>query len=178
MTSAKLSAQVECGRDFKAENGTLTLSQGQLRFDTQNGVAFDLPVTAIGKIVWHWYSFSAAFEATIDGKSYFLSFMPRRPSLAAWFEGMATGRKWRAVLEGRPLFTVASIYFKILMLAFWLARLLLMAVSLLFALTTATDSATELPYRILAGFMAVLLVGYLVLFIILGVQSLRSPEKK
>ncbi len=178
MTPPELSAQVECGKGFKADTGTLTLSGGQLRFSTAQGVAFDLPLAAIDKIVWHWYSFSAAFEATVAGKSYFLSFMPRGAGASTRFEALATARSWRAAIEGRALPTGPSLPFKILMLAFWFLRLFLMTFSLLFALMTATDSSAGNSYRILGGIMALLLVIYIVLFIILGVQSFRTPRKK
>ena len=100
--SQGITASVECGKGFKALRGELSLSGGQLRFQTQDACVFEVAVTSIEKIVWHWYSFGGAFEATIRGKSYFLSFVPRRAGLGSWYAGLTTGRQWRAALEGRP----------------------------------------------------------------------------
>jgi len=97
----QLTAPVECGKYFKADRGILTFASGRLRFDSDSRCLFDVPLTSIQKIVW--YSFSAAFEATIAGQNYFLSFIPRAAGLNDWYNGLVAGRRWRAALEGRPL---------------------------------------------------------------------------
>jgi hypothetical protein len=99
----ELTAPVECGKYFKADRGTLTLTSGNLRFESDGRCLFDVPLSSIQKVVWHWYSLSAAFEATIAGQNYFLSFVPRAASLNQWYSGLVTGRRWRAALEGRTL---------------------------------------------------------------------------
>src|SRR5208337_1185400 len=98
----QLTAPVECGKYFKADRGTLTLSSGNLRFDSDGRCVFEVPLVSIQKIVWHWYSFSAAFEATIAGQNYFLSFIPRAAGFNDWWTGLVTGRRWRAAMEGKP----------------------------------------------------------------------------
>ena len=84
-----LTAPVECGKYFKADRGTLTLEGGQLKFEAGGLVRFDVALSSIQRIVWHWYSLSGAFEATIAGQSYFLSFVPRRASLSDWYTGLS-----------------------------------------------------------------------------------------
>lgn len=178
MPKPELSAQVECGKGFKASSGTLALSNDHLRFETDEGAAFDLPLSSVPKLIWHWYSFSAAFETTIDGKNYFISFMPRGAGLTTWYESLATGRKWRAALEGRPIPTGSSIFAKLFMAAFWLIRLFFLGISTIVCLGFAIEDSTTQGYRILAGFMAVMLVVYIVLYIIVGIQSLRTPQEE
>ena len=68
-------------------------------FETDGESSFDVALGSIQKIVWHWYSFSAAFEATIAGKNYFLSFIPRRAGFGEWYHGLRTGRRWRAAMK-------------------------------------------------------------------------------
>jgi hypothetical protein len=96
----QLTAPVECGKYFKADRGTLTLASGNLRFESDGRCVFDVPLPSIEKIVWHWYSFSAAFEATIARQNYFLSFIPRMAGFHEWWAALMTGRRWRAAMEG------------------------------------------------------------------------------
>lgn len=178
MPPPELSAQVECGKGFKASTGTLSLSNDQLRFETDEGAAFDLPLSSVPKLIWHWYSFSAAFETTIDGKNYFISFMPRGAGLATWYESLATGRKWRAALEGRPLPTGSSIFSRIFMAAFWLIRLFFLVISAILCLAAAIDETASQTSRILSGVMAALVTFYMVMFVVVGFQSLRTPKQE
>ncbi len=177
MPSPELSAQVECGKGRKASSGTLTLSNDQFRFETEEGVAFDLPLSSLPKLIWHWYSFSAAFETTIDGKNYFISFMPRSPGLGTWYGSLATGRMWRAALEGRPIPTGSSIFAKLFIAAFWLLRLFFLGCALILCLVSFGDSKTQLN-RILMGSMAALILVYIIMFVIVGIQSLRTPKEE
>jgi len=94
-----LTAVVECGKYFRADRGILTLGDDRLRFETDGESSFDVPLGSIQKIVWHWYSFSAAFEATIAGKNYFLSFIPRGAGFGDWYHGLRTGHRWRAAMK-------------------------------------------------------------------------------
>jgi hypothetical protein len=41
-----LTALVECGKYVKAERGTLTLADGQLRFEISGGALFDVPLSS------------------------------------------------------------------------------------------------------------------------------------
>ena len=99
-----LEADATCGKFFKAETGKLSLAGGRLQFLAGGKTVFDTPFVAIEKIIWHWYSFSGAFEVDIDGKSYFLSFVPRHAKLGgSWNSGLQVGRQWRAAFEDRPV---------------------------------------------------------------------------
>jgi hypothetical protein len=98
--NTQLVNQAWLGKWFRAEEGELSLIGGQLRFTTKRGCIVDTSIAAIGKLVWHSYSASAAFEATIAGKRYFLSFVPRSPTVAQLDDGMAVGRRWRVALSG------------------------------------------------------------------------------
>ena len=178
MSAPELTAQVECGKGFKADVGSLTLSKNHLRFETASGVAFDIAVESIEKIVWHWYSFGAAFEATIGGKSYFLSFMPRGAGLGTWYESLGVGRCWRAALEGKQIPVGPSIFATVFMAVYWVVRLFLLAISAILALATAIDEGTSQTYRILGGVMAAMLAIYIVLFIVTGVQSVLASRRK
>jgi hypothetical protein len=71
-------ASVECGKYFKTNRRCL----------------FDVPLSTIQKVVWPWYSFNGAFEATIADQRYFLSSVPRGAGIDAWYHGLSTGRQW------------------------------------------------------------------------------------
>jgi len=171
MTSPDLSAAVECGKGFKALRGTLSLSNGSLRFQTKDECVFDLPTASIEKIVWHWYSFSGAFEATIHGKSYFLSFVPRGASLGAWYAGLTTGRHWRAALEGRRAPTGGPLIARIFLGLYWLLRLLFLGVFLILALGIMADPAQSKGQKIFFGIGFALVAVYFVLMLIQGVRA-------
>ena len=120
-----LTASVECGKYIKAERGTLTFADGQLRFETAGRTLFDVPLSSAQKIIWHWYSLGGGFEAIIGGQSYFLSFVPRGSGLGVWYAGLSTGRRWRATMEGRPApagpplaARLFMVFFQIIMLFF------------------------------------------------------------
>jgi hypothetical protein len=171
MTPPDLSATVECGKGFKALAGTLTLSNGSLRFETKDECVFDVPPASIERIVWHWYSFSGAFEATIHQKNYFLSFVPRGASLGAWYAGLTTGRQWRAALEGRCAPTGGPLIARIFLAVYWLLRLLILGVFLILALANMVDPSQAKGERIFFGIGFVIVAIYLVLMIIQGVRA-------
>jgi hypothetical protein len=171
MTPPNLSAAVECGKGFKALRGTLSLSNGSLRFQTRDECVFDVSPASIEKIVWHWYSFSGAFEATIHQKNYFLSFVPRGASLGAWYAGLSTGRQWRAALEGRPAPTGGPLIARIFLAVYWLLRILILGVFLILALANMVDPSQAKGQRIFFGVGFVLVAIYWVLMIIQGVRA-------
>jgi hypothetical protein len=157
----QLTAPVECGKYFKAERGTLTLMSGNLRFDSDGRCLFDVPLSSIQKIVWHWYSLSAAFEATIAGQNYFLSFVPRAASLNEWYNGMVTGRRWRAALEGRNLPESAPTGVRRFWILLRIARVFILGFSAIVWLAMAMNPAASTLSRTLgaAGVAAVVLIG-------------------
>jgi len=164
-----LEADVNCGKYFKAISGKLTLSHETLRLDTGSGCVFNSRVTDIQKIVWHWYSFSGAFEVWIGGTSYFLSFVPRNAGRGSWNRGMTEGRRFRAALEGRDATQESSWGLKIMNAFMMLAQVFMMLVSLLFYLMAAfSDESSKqtrqiFQFYIPGGLVLLLLVSYLIL---------------
>lgn len=61
--------------------GVLVLVGGQLAFATEDGVLFNAPLREVLDLTWPWYSFNAAFKATINGVRYHISFV--KPNNAA-----------------------------------------------------------------------------------------------
>jgi len=170
-----LQTEVTCGKYVKAETGTLRLSEGRVRFDTAEGCVFDTPVAAIEKIVWHWYSFSGALEAFIGGKSYFLSFVPRNAQLGSWSAGLATGRQWRAALEGRTLPVGKPLFLRAFLGMLWIFRLLCLLYALVYTLSVATDTARDTFDRIVwGGILSALLSVYIILMIVMAVRSPKT----
>jgi hypothetical protein len=166
-----LEAAVSCGKWVRADRGTLYLRKARLRFQTGERCVFDVTVSGIEKITWHWYSFGAAFEATIGGTSYFLSFMPRYAGLGDWNAALAAGRRWRAALEGRPLPTGAPIFARVFSGVTQLLWLFFLGCALLLGLELATDESASIGYRIGAG---VMLLAVLIQFCALLWQAVRS----
>ena len=173
---SNMEAVVWCGKYVHAEQGTLSLHGGNLRFETSQQLQFNVPVLKIEKIIWHWYSFSAAFEAVIDGKNYFLSFIPRGPGLGAWYAGLSTGRRWRAALEGRPLPTSPPIGPRIFLALFHLVRSFLLGCGALIALSAAMAESASLLYKILGGIMAAVSFLMSLMYLWMFLQSLRSKS--
>jgi len=178
MTPPNLSAAVECGKGFKALRGTLSLSNGRLRFQTKDECVFDVAPASIEKIIWHWYSFSGAFEGTIHQKHYFLSFVPRGANLGAWYAGLRMGRQWRAALEGRSAPTGGPIAARIFLVLYWLLRIFFLGVFLIVTLATMADPAQAKWQRILSGIAFALIAVYLVLMIIQGLQAVLSTMRR
>jgi hypothetical protein len=173
-----LEAEVTCGKYVKAVSGKLTLSHEKLRFETGNECVFDLPVNAIEKITWHWYSFSGAFEAVVGGKSYFLSFVPRNAGRRSWNSGMIVGRQFRAAMEGREVRAGSTWGVKSLNAFMFLGQVFMLLVALVFCLMEAFDDGkATLTHRIIWGFIpGVLVLVYLVGYIILTIQESRKKS--
>lgn len=150
-----LTASVECGKYISAERGTLTLADGQLRFETAGDRAlFDVPLSSAQKIIWHWYSFGGGFEAIIADKSYFISFVPRGAGLGVWYSGLSTGRRWRAAMEGRPAPSGPPLAARLFIIFFQVSMLFFLACFALLALGVAIEPATPIFMRILSGVSA------------------------
>lgn len=99
------------------EPGLLTLSGGRIRFETDDGVKLECPVSQLQNVRWPWYSFNAALNFTANGEKYRLTFA--RPNGAAAtvrpisaakgvFDlggAVKTGKAWRAELVKRGVST-------------------------------------------------------------------------
>ena len=173
MAPPELTAQVWCGKWFSATAGELSLKDGRLRFTANKDRVFDIPA-ATAKIVWHWYSASAAFETTVDGKSYFISFLPRGARGAERSDGMRTGRQWRAALSGKPepperstLRLVWAVVSQIGMTLFYAVLALVFAVQ-------ASGADGPLFIRFLLGFMSAGSAVMAVLSVAMLVQGPRD----
>ena len=172
----ELHANVTSGKFLKAEMGELSLSQGCLQFSVLGKTVFNTPLESIEKITWHWYSFSGAFEATINGARYFISFVPRQASLGgSWISGLRTGRQWRAAFEGRPIPTHGP----------WLARIFLVLTQLLmffflgcFAILgfghAIEDHLTKYDAIFFGWLPGLVCLGQMVLMVIQGFIDLRN----
>ena len=93
-----MECRVSCGKGFSPKRGVLTLTSDRLILNLGGDDGFDAPVRDIESLVWHWYSFSGAFEVKVYGKKYFASFVPAGARLGSWSRGMETGRAWRVEL--------------------------------------------------------------------------------
>lgn len=90
--------------------GVLSLRTGRLRFETDDGVVFDVPLAAVTDVVFPWYYVGGGVKLTAGGERYRLSFV--RPNGANTGElrvatravhdigeGRAAGKAWRAALD-------------------------------------------------------------------------------
>ena len=172
----ELHSNATCGKFLKAETGELSLSHGRLRFVALGKSVFDTSFKAIEKITWHWYSFSGAFEATIEGTNYFLSFVPRNAQLGgSWSSGLRTGRQWRAAFEGRTIPTHGP----------WLARVFLVLAQVVmffflgcFAILAFShaieDQRTNYDAIFFGWLPALVCLGQMVLMVIQGFIDIRD----
>ena len=172
MNSAALSAHVECGRGVRNMRGELVLSDEKICLRLNGKEEFHLPVSSLERIVWHWYSFSAALDVRVSGKSYFISFIPRSPSLSQWYRGLTAGRYWRAVLEGRTPPRRGPMAARAILVLLWLAQLLITLALTLGFLVAGIDS-TSTGIRFLAVGGGLLLGCYFVLMLVTGFQERR-----
>jgi hypothetical protein len=173
-----LTVSVECGKYLKAERGTLTLADGQLRFETGAGVVFDVPLSSIQTVVWHWYSFSAAFEATISGQHYFLSFVPRGVNLGVWYSGISTGRRWRAAMEGKPAPAGPPLAARVFIVFYQVVMIFVLACFALLALGAAIEPASSVFVRILSGVSAALLGLYCIVLTGQGIKAIARALRR
>ena len=160
-----LETTVWVGKFVSADEGTLSLRQGMLRFENKNHCLFDSPLQKIQKTVWHWYSFSGAFEAWIDGAGYFVSFVPRRSGLSSWYAGLVKGRQWRAAMEGRAAPRGGPMAAKIFLSLYSLIQAFFLGVAGLFVMMQVTDETNSLWLRIGAG-LFVLCILYMIFYLL------------
>jgi hypothetical protein len=173
----QLSAQVECGKFFKADRGTLTFNDGQLRFEADGRVFFDIPLTSAERIIWHWYSFSAAFEVTTGGQSYFLSFIPRAATLGTWYNGLVVGRRWRAAMEGIPTQYRPPIAARVFVIVIRIARIFIVGCFALLCLGAALEPASSLFSRIMGGAGAIALAIYCLALAVQGIKAIATAMR-
>jgi hypothetical protein len=169
----ELTARVECGRGMRALRGELLFSAGRLCLRADDQTVFDVPASSIERIVWHWYSFGAAFEAWINGKSYFVSFIPRSPSMTEWYRGLVAGHYWRAVLEEKNPPRRGPIVAQALLVLFWLTQLFFVSIMALVFLGIAVDSPDSVMIRIGCTGAAIAAAGTFVFLLVSGAKSGR-----
>ena len=172
----ELHATATCGKFFKAETGELSLSHGRLRFVVLGTAVFDTSFKAIEKITWHWYSFSGAFEATIEGTNYFLSFVPRNAQLGgSWSSGLRTGRQWRAAFEGRTIPISGPIMARIFLVLMRVVVFFLLGCFAIITFSQAIDPHRSNYDAIMFGWLpALVCIGQLVLMVIQGFIDIRD----
>ena len=98
MSDPTLTTRVWCGKWFLPKSGILTLQGRRLALHIGETLEFDVTLDELEDLTWHWYSFSAAFEAVVHGKRFFLSFLGPGNTLSSWWQGIQRGRRWRAEL--------------------------------------------------------------------------------
>ena len=170
-----MTATVWIGKWVRAEEGTLSLHDGKLKFANEKNVLFDCPLNQIEKITWHWYSFSGAFEFWTRGSGYFVSFLPRHATLGAWHAGLAEGRKWRAAMEGRPMPHGSSLIVRLFTSVISLVQAFFYAVFGLTIMMYALDESKAMWIRMSAG-VFVLLILYLILYLLW--QAVSTPFRR
>ena len=168
-------ATVWVGKWVRAEEGTLTLHDGKLRFENEKHCLFDVPLKQIEKTIWHWYSFGGAFELWIDGISHFISFVPRHARLNSWYAGLAEGHKWRAAIEGRPMPIRGPLAPKLFMSIYSLVQAFLYAIGGVMLMMQVTDETNAMWIRIGAGLMVLCLL-YLILYLLW--QVVTTPFRR
>lgn len=172
MQTAALSAHVVCGRGVRNTRGELLLSDGKICLRLDGKEEFHLPVSSLDRIVWHWYSFSAALETRVNGKSYFLSFIPRSPSLNQWYRGLMAGRYWRAVLEGRTPPRRGPIAAGAVLVLWWLTQPLLILLMGVVFMGAGLESASS-GIRFLAVAFGLLVAVYFVFMLVTNFREGR-----
>ena len=159
-----MEARAWVGKWMRAEEGTLSLSEGRLRFANEKRCLFDCQLNKIEKMVWQWYSFGGAFKVWIDGVSYLVSFVPRQSRLGSCHLGLDEGHRWRAALEGRPAPQSSPLGPRIFVGLLSLIQAFFYSVGGLMVMMQATDNTNAMWIRIVCGLMVPLLlimIGYL-----------------
>ena len=90
------------GRGFYVQKGTLSFTDGRLRFESDGAVVFDATVSELD-LRWPLYGFGCQFWAHAHGKKYFVSALHPGNSVATWWEGIRRGRMWRRALKDSDL---------------------------------------------------------------------------
>jgi hypothetical protein len=163
------------GKWVKAQEGTLSLNAGRLRFANEQRCLFDSELSKLEKIVWHWYSFSGAFEVWIGDANYFVSFVPRKSRLGAWHSGLAEGHQWRAALEGRPLPQSGPLGPKIFISLLSLVQAFFYACGAILISMWVADESKALWERIGWGLLVLLLL-FMILYLLW--QAVTTPFRR
>jgi len=171
----QMTATVWLGKWVRAEQGTLLLVGGKLKFANEENVLFDCPLNQIEKITWHWYSFSGAFELWTGGSGYYVSFLPRHATLGAWHAGLAEGRKWRAALEGRHISGGTSLGFRLFVSLMSLIQAFLYACGGILMTMAVVDDKNPMGLRAAAG---VIVLCTLILIPYLLWQAVTVPFRR
>ena len=176
-TPPELVAQAWCGKWFSATAGELRLMGGHLRFTAEERTVFDAAVRS-AKIRWPWYSASAAFETQVDGKSYFVSFVPRHPTASQRYDGKREGRRWRAAVTGVEEPAVRSKLRLAMGIAAQAGVAIFRALAALVCGVLAFQQESPLYVRILLGVMGAGSAVLAVLGLIQLFRELREPGQK
>lgn len=90
--------------------GLLSLQDGTLSFQSDEGEGFECPLDQITEVRWPWYSFNAGLNLKANGQKYRLSFARPNGAGAAWLPDEAirgvldlgsaikNGKMWKAAL--------------------------------------------------------------------------------
>lgn len=90
--------------------GLLSLQDGVLSFQSDEGGGFECPLKQITEVRWPWYSFNAGLNLKANGQKYRLSFARPNGAGAAWLPSEAgegvfglggairKGKTWKAAL--------------------------------------------------------------------------------
>jgi|SRR5579862_4002754 len=148
------------GKGLRAQRGMLTLNDGRLQFETEAGVVFAAALQALQSPAPHWRAFDAAVDATIDGRQYFLSFVPPSSPLTRWYSGLSAGHRWRAAIEGRPIPQRGPFRARVIVMSLQIARVCLLGCAAILLLGYAADHTMSIGYRLVFGAMG---AGMLVL---------------
>jgi len=65
----------------KVTAGFLIKENDRIKFITDEGVLFDVPLSSLQQIKWPWLSMGLGFDTNVNGKTYKLSFA--KPNAAA-----------------------------------------------------------------------------------------------
>ena len=84
-----------------SKRGVLTLGNGRLAFNGDEGTKFNVPLGAVSGIKFPWYYFHGGVKMTIANESYRFSFIEPHNEHANIREGRRTGARWKAALD-RP----------------------------------------------------------------------------
>jgi hypothetical protein len=160
----ELQSAVWLGKWKQAQAGTLSFSDGRLSLECGEKCLFDAPQAMFTQIKWHWYSLGGAVEMSINGESYFLSFVPRMANLSSWHAGLTEGHKWQAALSGKAVSKRGPIWPKVFISLYSLIQAFFYGIAGILILAQTSDASHAMWVRIGGGLMVCLLlfmIGYL-----------------
>lgn len=92
----------------QSEPGVLAHSDGRLRYRTEAGVRFDVPLSSVSNVVFPWYYFGGGVKLVANGEAYRFSFVTPNdatfsPQTGSVPVGIAAGRRagaeWKQLLK-------------------------------------------------------------------------------